>query len=38
MRHPASEKTEIIRSYEQSVLSARKTLERLGVLRAAFYR
>ena len=33
MRYPASEKIEIIRLVEQSALSARKTLERLGVPR-----
>ena len=38
MRYPASEKIEIIRLVEQSALSARKTLERLGVPRATFYR
>ena len=38
MRYPASEKIEIIRLVEQSALPARKTLERLGVPRAAFYR
>ena len=31
MRYPASEKIEIIRLVEQSALSARKTLDRLGV-------
>ena len=38
MRYPASEKIEIIRLVELSALSARKTLERLGVPRATFYR
>ena len=38
MRYPASEKIEIIRLVEQSALLARKTLERLGVPRATFYR
>jgi putative transposase len=38
MRYPASEKTEIIRLVEQSHLSARKTLEQIGVPRATFYR
>ena len=38
MRYPASEKTEIIRIVEQSHLSARKTLEQIGVPRATFYR
>ena len=38
MRYPASEKVEIIRLVEQSSLSARKTLEQIGVPRATFYR
>ena len=38
MRYPASEKLEIIRLVEQSHLSARRTLEKLGVSRASFYR
>ena len=38
MRYPASEKVEIIRIVEQSSLSAHKTLEKLGVPRATFYR
>ena len=38
MRYPASEKIEIIRLVEQSALSARKTLARLGVPRVTFYR
>jgi transposase InsO family protein len=38
MRYPASEKLEIIRIVEQSHLSARKTLEQLGVSRRTFYR
>jgi transposase InsO family protein len=38
MRYPASEKLEIIRLVEQSHLPARKTLEKLGVPRATFYR
>jgi putative transposase len=38
MRYPASEKIEIIRIVEQSHLSARKTLEQIGVPRATFYR
>jgi putative transposase len=38
MRYPASEKIEIIRIVEQSPLSARKTLDRIGVPRATFYR
>jgi transposase-like protein len=38
MRYPASEKLEIIRLVEQSHLPARRTLEKLGVSRATFYR
>jgi putative transposase len=38
MRYPASEKAEIIKLVEQSHLSARKTLEQIGVPRATFYR
>ena len=38
MRYPAAEKIEIIRIVEQSLLSARKTLDRIGVPRATFYR
>ena len=38
MRYPASEKIEIIRIVEQSSLSARKTLDQIGVPRATFYR
>jgi putative transposase len=38
MRYPASEKLEIIRLVEQSHLPTRRTLERLGVSRATFYR
>ena len=38
MRYPASEKIEIIRIVEQSSLSARRTLEHIGVPRATFYR
>ena len=38
MRYPASEKLEIIRLVEQSHLPVKKTLEKLGVSRAAFYR
>jgi putative transposase len=38
MRYPASEKLEIIRLVEQSHLPVRKTLEKLGVSRASFYR
>jgi putative transposase len=33
MRYAASEKLEIIRIVEQSSLSARRTLERIGALR-----
>ena len=38
MRYPASEKAEIIRLVEQSHLPVRRTLEKLGVPRATFYR
>jgi putative transposase len=38
MRYPASEKAELIKIVEQSHLSARKTLEQIGVPRATFYR
>ena len=38
MRYPASEKVEIIKIVEQSPLSARKTLDQIGVPRATFYR
>jgi transposase-like protein len=38
MRYPASEKLEIISLVAQSKLSARRTLEHLGVSRATFYR
>jgi len=38
MRYAASEKLEIIRIVEQSSLSARRPLERIGVPRATFYR
>jgi putative transposase len=38
MRYPASEKLEIIRLVEQSHLSAKQTLERLGIARRTFYR
>ncbi len=38
MRYPASEKLEIIRLVEQSHPPARRTLERLGIPRATFYR
>jgi putative transposase len=38
MRYPASEKLEIIRLVEESTLPVRRTLERLGIPRATFYR
>ena len=38
MRYPAAEKLEIIRLVEQSHLPVKRTLEKLGVSRAAFYR
>lgn len=38
MRYPASEKLEIIQLVEQSHLPAKRTLEKLGVSRATFYR
>ena len=38
MRYPASEKLEIIRLVEQSALGVRRTLHKLGVSRATFYR
>jgi len=38
MRYPAAEKAEIIRLVEQSHLSARQTLDRIGVSRSTFYR
>jgi len=38
MRYPASEKTEIIQLVEQSHLPAKRTLAKLGIPRAAFYR
>ncbi len=38
MRYPASEKSEIIALVEQSHRPARRTLEKLGVPRATFYR
>ena len=37
MRHPASEKLEIIRIVEQSHLPAKQTLDQLGVARRTFY-
>lgn len=38
MRYPASDKLEIIRRVEQSPLPVRRTLEKLGIPRATFYR
>ena len=38
MRYPASEKLEIIRLVENSHLSARRTLQRLGIPRSTFNR
>ena len=38
MRYPAAEKAEIIRLVEQSHLPVRRTLEKLGIPRATFYR
>ena len=38
MRYPASEKLEIIKLVEQSHLSARQTLDKLGIPRSTFYR
>src|ERR1700692_3448609 len=38
MRYPASEKAEIIQLVEQSHLPAKRTLDKLGVPRATFYR
>lgn len=38
MRYPASEKLEIIRIVEQSHLTARRTLDQLGIARRTFYR
>ena len=38
MRYPASEKLEIIRLVEQSQLSARRTLQKLGIPRSTFNR
>ena len=38
MRYPASEKLEIIRLVEESHLSARLTLAKLGIPRTTFYR
>ena len=38
MRYPASEKAEIIELVEQSHLPAKRTLDKLGISRATFYR
>jgi len=38
MRYLASEKLEIIRLVEESVLPVRRTLEKIGIPRATFYR
>jgi putative transposase len=38
MRYAASEKAEIIRLVEQSVLPVKRTLEKLGIPRATLYR
>jgi transposase-like protein len=38
MRYPGSEKLEIVRIVEQSHLSARQTLDQLGIARRTFYR
>ena len=38
MRYPASEKAEIIQLVEQSHLPAKRTLSKLGIPRATFYR
>jgi len=38
MRYPASEKLEIIRLVEQSPLPVKRTLDKLGIPRATFYR
>ncbi len=38
MRYPASEKLEIIRLVEQSHLSVRRTLDKLGIPKTTFYR
>lgn len=38
MRYPASEKLEMIRLVEQSHLSAKQTLDKLGIPRTTFYR
>ena len=38
MRYSASEKLEIIRTVEQCHLPVRRTLQRVGLARATFYR
>src|SRR4029077_7314992 len=38
MRYPASEKAEIVALVEQSPLPAKRTLDKLGIPRATFYR
>src|SRR5258707_4750754 len=38
MRYPASEKFEIIRLVEESALPVRRTVEKIGIPRATFYR
>jgi putative transposase len=38
MRYPAAEKLEIIRLVEQSALPVRRTLDKIGIPRATFYR
>lgn len=38
MKYPASEKLEIIRLVEQSHLSVKRTLDKIGVSRPTFYR
>jgi putative transposase len=38
MRYPASEKLEIIRLVEESTLPMRRTLEKIGIPHATFYR
>jgi transposase-like protein len=38
MRYPASEKLKIIRLVEESTLPVRRTLEKIGIQHATFYR
>jgi len=38
MRYPAADKLEIIRLVEQSALPVRRTLDKIGIPRASFYR